>query len=427
VGNGIKVVRGMRDILPEQTSWWQRLEQSLKDVLASFGYGEIRTPVLEPAELIKRSIGEETDIVEKETYTFEDRDGSLLTLRPEGTASIVRAYIDQNQWRKEPVTRWYYLGNMFRHERPQKGRYRQFSQIGAELIGSDQAQADVELINLMCECVSAVGLEGTSLEINSLGCPKCRPAYRDSLVKFLEGHEQSLCENCVRRLRTNPLRVLDCKVEGCQKIAEGAPHFVDALCEDCGAHFSTVRSGLDALAIPYKLNHRMVRGLDYYMRTTFELLAEGLGAQNAVAAGGRYDGLISSLGGAEVPAVGFAAGLDRMLIKIMETLAAPEVALGVFFVALNEACWQMALPAMQEIRRAGLRVMSDARGPTVSIKAQMKRADKLAARFVVIVGEDELAKGYLTVKDMAADKDAADKQFEVHQEKLLEAILERTG
>jgi histidyl-tRNA synthetase len=415
----------MRDLHPAQTTWWHRMERRFVEVLERFGYGEIRTPLLESTELFQRSIGEETDIVGKEMYTFRDRDGESMTLRPEGTASAIRSYIENTQWLKEPVSRWYYLGPMFRHERPQKGRYRQFSQLGVELIGAAEPSADVEMIEVMFECMRAIELSGTTLEVNSLGCPVCRPTYREGLVTYLSAHHEQLCENCRRRLHTNPLRVMDCKEPLCTQVAAGAPHIIDSLCGDCATHFGKVRRGLDTLAIPYALNHRMVRGLDYYSRTTFELLAEGLGSQNAVAGGGRYDGLVKSLGGSDVPAVGFAAGLERILLRLQETLAAPEDRADVFVVTREEEGWIFSLPVIRQLRREGYGVQTDVR--LGSLKAQMKRADKVGARLVLIFGEDEVREGAVTVKDMSRGHDDPEKQAKVKLAELEAAIVSKLG
>ncbi len=423
--NGIKTIRGMRDILPDQSAWWLRMERQLTEVLERFGYQEIRTPILESTSLFSRSIGEETDIVSKEMYTFEDRDGSSLTLRPEGTAAVVRSFVEHTLSRQAPVNRLYYLGPMFRHERPQKGRYRQFHQMGAELFGSAEPAADVELMDLMVECIHAIGLSQTSLEINSLGDDACRPAYREELVAYLQGHQEDLCEDCQRRLQTNPLRVLDCKQAGCIQVAEGAPRMADHLCPACAEHFAAVQAGLEALGHPYRVNHRMVRGLDYYNRTAFELLAEGLGAQNAVAAGGRYDGLVASLGGPDVPAVGFASGLDRILLRLLEDLDPPGQPAPVFLVSTTEDGWRAGLGLAQQLRRSGLRVLSDVRRG--SMKSQLKRADKDGARFVVILGEDELAAAEVTVKDMDAKGDDDAKQTRVSLAGAHGWLLDRIG
>jgi histidyl-tRNA synthetase len=384
------------------------MEGELQAVLERFGYQELRTPLLEPTALFKRSIGEATDIVEKEMYTFQDRDGSWVTLRPEGTASAVRAYLENTTWKKEPVSRWYYLGPMFRHERPQKGRYRAFSQVGAELFGAAEPAADVELIDLMVECVHGIGLTDVSLELNSLGCPLCRPAYRGRLVTYLGVHRERLCEVCQRRLESNPLRVLDCKQAGCRQVADEAPRILDYLGPECMTHLEAVRAGLESLGHAYRLNHRMVRGLDYYSRTTFELVSEGLGAQSTVAGGGRYDGLVPLLGGPEVPAVGFAAGLDRMLLRLQELRARPQGPPVLFLACHGDVGWRASLPLVQRLRRAGHKLVTDVRAG--SLKSQLKRADREGARLVLVLGEDEVARGEVTVKDMAAAGDATDKQ-----------------
>jgi histidyl-tRNA synthetase len=419
----IQIIRGMRDILPEDVSWWQWMEHSLVQVLERFGYNEIRTPLLEQSRLFKRSIGEESDIVEKEMYTFDDRDGTSLTLRPEGTASVVRAYIESARWSHEPVSRLYYLGPMFRHERPQKGRYRQFSQVGVELIGAAEPYADVELIELAVECTKALGVTGTSLQLNSLGCSKCRPAYRGHLLDYLNTNADRLCEKCRARMQHNPLRVLDCKIDGCVKIGLAAPKMVDWLCIDCREHFQKVQMGLELLEISFQLNHRMVRGLDYYTRTTFEVLAEGLGAQNTVTGGGRYDGLIQTLGGPEVPAIGFATGLDRLLLTLKELRSAPADAPKVFVVTHDEYGWKAALKIMSALRRSGLRVESDVRGG--SMKSQMKRADRSGARYVVLLGEDEITEGTVTIKDLSADSNQPTKQVKVKASDLERFLRER--
>ena len=423
--NALKTIRGMRDILPDRSTWWQRMERQLSGVLSRYGYCEIRTPVMEKTSLFTRSIGQETDIVAKEMYTFEDRDGSSLTLRPEGTASVIRSFVEHNLARPQPVNRLYYLGPMFRHERPQKGRYRQFHQMGAELIGSADPAADVELIDLMVECMKAIGLTGASLELNSLGCRECRPGYREKLVAYLEKTANRLCDDCRRRLSTNPLRVLDCKKEACILAVEGAPRMTDDLCPACGEHFELVGSGLKTLDLDFRLNHRMVRGLDYYNRTTFELKAEGLGAQDAVAAGGRYDSLVAELGGPQVPAVGFASGLDRILLKLLDSLKEPDSPPSLFVVTQGDEGWHEALRLMHGLRRFGFKVTSDVRRG--SMKSQMKRADKDGARFVLMLGEDELAEGVVAVRDMAAKSDAADKQFNVPLEGVQADLVRRLG
>ncbi len=393
------------------------MERQLAEVLALYGYREIRTPILENTALFSRSIGEQTDIVSKEMYTFTDRDGSSLTMRPEGTASVVRAFVEHNLARAEPVNRLFYLGPMFRHERPQKGRYRQFYQMGAELLGSADPAADVELVDLMVECIGSIGLRDTSLQINSLGCDECRPAYREKLVSYLHGHEGSLCDDCKRRLRVNPLRVLDCKKDSCVAVSQDAPHMVDFLCDECSGHFESVRLGLETLGRSFEVNHRMVRGLDYYSRTTFELVAKGLGSQNAVAAGGRYDGLVEQIGGPKVPAVGFASGLDRILLLLQQELKEPESMPVVYMVTHGDDAWLKGLELASRVRKTGIKVMADVRRG--SLKAQMKRADKDGARFVVLIGDDEVASSTVSVKDMAGEAKAGEKQMSVPVDQLV--------
>ncbi|NMB74411.1 MAG: histidine--tRNA ligase [Myxococcales bacterium] len=411
----IQSIRGMRDLLPADMPLWQFVEGTARDLLSRFNYSEIRTPLLEPTALFARGIGEATDIVAKEMYTFADRDGESVTLRPEGTASAVRAYLEHNLANELPLNRLWYLGPMFRHERPQKGRFRQFYQLGVELLGAAHPAADAEMIEILWEFAAALSLRAVSVHLNSLGCAACRPGYREALVEYFTGRVGELCPTCTERLHKNPLRVLDCKVEGCRRAAEGAPHMLDKLCAECAAHFDAVRAYLDQLGIAYALDHRLMRGLDYYTRTTFELLAEGLGAQNAVAGGGRYDGLVEMLGGRPTPAIGFAAGLDRIVMLLAEQGArAPEAPL-VFVVALDTESHKSALSLMRELRRSGLRVECDVR--CGSIKSQMKLADRRGARLALILGEEELRTGTVTLKDLAA-AESADKQSRVPRQGL---------
>ena len=291
-------VRGFHDVLPEDVRRWQDAEEKAKHVFALYGYSEIRVPVLEFTDIFARSLGTTTDIVEKEMYTFTDRDGSSLTLRPEGTAGVVRAYIENSMWAKSPVTKLYYTGMMFRHERPQKGRFRGFYQIGAELLGPEEPASDAEMIAMVWKLLESIGIaKFLQLELSSLGDGNCRPQYKEKLVAYFTPQKEKLCEDCRRRLTANPLRILDCKVKGCREVAEGAPKMLDNMCDDCAAHFNEVRVSLEAVGIPYVINPKIVRGLDYYTRTVFEITTGELGSQNAVAAGGRYDGLIEELGG----------------------------------------------------------------------------------------------------------------------------------
>jgi histidyl-tRNA synthetase len=397
-------VKGMSDILPPESELWQHVEDAARHVFGLYGYGEIRTPILEQTELFKRGVGDTTSIVEKEMYTFEDRGGDHLSLRPEGTASVVRAYIESGSASNEPLVGYYYLGPMFRRERPQKGRQRQFYQIGVELLGSESPLTDVEVVAMNDHFLREVGATDLKLEINSLGCPACRPKYDKALISYLEKHKGSLCNDCLRRMERNPMRVLDCKNEGCKGIVKGTPKLPDYWCEECVEHFGQVRKGLDSLEIDYVENPRIVRGLDYYMRTAFEFTTTKLGAQNAVAAGGRYDGLVKSFGGPDVAGVGCALGMER-LILLMRKPDSPEYEEMVFFAALGDVARGAILPTVQKLRRDGVRVEWDYAGR--SLKAQMRRAHKLAAQTVVIVGEHEMEKGEAQVKDMRTSEQRA--------------------
>lgn len=383
-------IKGMNDILPGDVETWQFIENCARRIFALHGFSEIRMPVVEKTELFCRSIGETTDIVEKEMYTFVDKSETSLTLRPEGTASVMRAFIQHKLYALDPVAKLYYMGPMFRYERPQKGRYRQFHQIGAEAVGVDDPRIDAQILAMLQHFFDEVGLPDLDLQINSLGCPECRPAYRGQLVAFLEARLDALCDDCKRRYTTNPLRVLDCKASGCGEATTAAPAMIDHLCEGCQTHFTEVRKRLDDIGVRYAVNQRMVRGLDYYTRTTFELLTSDLGAQNAVAAGGRYDGLVRELGGPALPGIGFAMGVERLALLLGNRRQAPLVP-QIFLAALGDAAQQRAFTLMHQLQRQGIRAEIDYQGR--SLKAQMRRADKLGASLVLIVGEDELARG----------------------------------
>jgi len=388
----------MNDILPGEIETWQFLEETARQVFRGYGFAEIRLPVVEKTELFCRSIGESTDIVEKEMYTFDDKSGHSLTLRPEGTAPVMRAFIEHKLHAGDPVSKLYYIGPMFRYERPQKGRYRQFYQIGAEVIGVDDPKIDVQVLAMLMHYLNAAGIENVELQINSLGCPECRPGYRRALIDFLEARLDPLCSDCRRRYQSNPLRVLDCKVPGCKEATAQAPSVLEHLCAGCEDHFATVRRHLETLNLPHTVNPRMVRGLDYYTRTTFEMVTNRLGSQNAVAAGGRYDGLVKSLGGPELPGIGFAMGLERLvLMKGAGGTVAPAPEL--FFAGIGEAASDQAFLLMSALQKSGIRAEMDFLGK--SLKAQMRRANKLGAARVLIIGEEELAKGSAQLKDMA--------------------------
>ena len=312
----IEAIKGMSDVLPPESENWQTVEQLAREVFRTYDFQEIRTPIVEPTELFVRSVGETTDVVQKEMYTFKDRKGLSLTLRPEGTASVVRAYIQASLSSKDPIAKLYYFGPMYRYEQPQKGRKREFYQIGVELLGAETPLADAEVLMLLEQLFLKVGVTDTNLEINSLGCKNCRPDYIKAIQKFLKGKLNKFCDDCQKRSQKNPLRILDCKKEGCRKLTEDIPLVSDFWCVECHQHFREVRGLLLAGHVKFKENPRIVRGLDYYCRTTFEVLSDRLGAQNAVAAGGRYDGLVKDLGGPDVPGVGFAIGMERLMMLV---------------------------------------------------------------------------------------------------------------
>jgi histidyl-tRNA synthetase len=393
----IKAVKGTRDLLPPSTEVWNRVEAAARDIFRAYHYQEIRTPILEETQLFARGVGEETDIVTKEMYTFtdRDRDETSLTLRPENTASVIRAYIEHRLDQRPGVQKLYYIGPMFRRERPQKGRYRQFYQIGAEAIGSESPAVDAEVIELVVEILKAVGLSGFQLLINSVGDANCRPQYIECLRQELKAVAPQMCGDCQRRAETNPLRVLDCKVEADQPIIESLPHITDCLCDPCRAHFEAVKLYLGDRGIEYEVRPRLVRGLDYYMRTTFEVVHGSLGAQNSVLGGGRYDGLAESLGSkVHSPGIGFSIGEDRLVMSV-EADRPPE-ALDLFIAPLGEPALRHAAVMARDYRRAGLAVEL-AEG---KLKRSMELANKLGARFTLIVGDNEMAAGRYALKNM---------------------------
>ncbi len=391
----IKAINGFKDILPDEAVRWRFMEERARDIFERFGAREIRLPILEKTELFARSIGESTDIVEKEMYTFTDKG---ITMRPEGTASLLRAFIEHGLHVRQPVQRLYTIGPMFRHERPQKGRQRQFHQMDVEVIGASEPQVDAELMAMGRMLLDELGITA-GLEINSLGCPDCRPGFRRDLVTFLENRRQRLCQDCRRRIDTNPLRVLDCKNPGCRAQVEEAPSILDALCTPCRDHFAEVRRCLQVLDVDHRVNRFMVRGLDYYTRTTFEFITGDLGAQAAVGAGGRYDGLIEQLGGPALPGIGFAMGMERiaLLMEGRQTpLAGPRT--DIFVAALGEKAAALAYPLVHELRRLGLKAAMDHSGR--SLKAQMKQAGRVGAAFTLIIGDNELEQGEAILRDM---------------------------
>jgi len=393
----IKAIRGFNDILPDEIGKWQFVEDTAREVFEGFGFSEIRIPIIERTELFSRGIGEVTDIVEKEMYTFTDKSGNSLTLRPEATASIARAYIEHQLYTFDPVAKLYCIGPMFRYEKPQKGRYRQFYQIDAEVFGVENPMVDAEIILMLIHFLKKVGLEKLELQINSLGCRACRPRYREELKNFLTKRSFQLCEDCQRRLHTNPLRIFDCKVETCQEAIADAPQVVDYICDECHKHFNKVKEYLGMAGLTFILNPRMVRGLDYYTRTAFEVVSYQLGAQNAVTGGGRYDNLFQEIGGLDVPGIGFAIGMERLislLPKEKEFFRYPHL----FVAALSEEAYREAYQLVNQLHLQGIRTELDYEGK--SLKSQMRRANKLKARYVLILGEEELKRGRAVLRNM---------------------------
>ncbi|SDU45969.1 histidine--tRNA ligase [Desulfobacula phenolica] len=395
----MQTIRGFRDILPEHISLWQKVEKEAKDLFEAFGFKEIRIPIIEKTQLFARSIGEVTDIVEKEMYTFADRKGDKLTLRPEATASIVRSYIQHKMYAADPVRKFFMIGPMFRRERPQKGRYRQFYQIDAEVFGIESAYIDSQMIFLLNELFKRLGLTGLSAHINSLGCPDCRPGFQKALLDFLESKKDRLCENCLRRMDKNPLRIIDCKATDCQEALQDAPATLDYLCNECEDHFATVKTTLEHQGVDFIVDKSLVRGLDYYTRTAWEIQTTALGAQSAVAGGGRYDGLVKELGGPQTPGIGFAIGFDR-LVEVMEQIdKTPQIpGLDLFIVSLGDAAMEKGYHWSCELNQAGIRTEIDFRAK--SMKALMKRANKFNAQYVLIAGENELTQNAIILRNM---------------------------
>jgi len=394
----IQLIKGFKDILPGEIELWQEIEKIARALFEDFGFKEIRIPIMERTELFAKSIGEDTDIVEKEMYTFPDRKGDLITLRPEATASVCRSYIQHKLYAKDPVRKFYTIGPMFRRERPQKGRYRQFYQINAEIIGVDSPLVDVELIFILLTLFSRLSVSDVAAHINSLGCPECRPEFKAALSDFLTSSSGDLCSDCVRRKDRNPLRVLDCKVPACRTAMTDAPSILEHLCPACNAHFDTVKGALKALNVPFTVDKKLVRGLDYYTRTTFEIQTGELGAQNAVAGGGRYDGLIKALGGPDTPATGFAIGFDRLAeitdLNRKDLAQTPDI----YIAALGEKNQSLAFEWKCALGLEG--IQGDMEFGDKSLKSQMKRAHRLGAKHALIVGDNEVKEGAVILRDM---------------------------
>ncbi len=392
----IQRIKGFADLFAPDSDAFSFMEGVGREVFAAYGYTELRTPIMEHTELFSRGIGTETDVVQKEMYTFPDRKGRSLTLRPEATAGVMRAYIEAARHSQEQVSKFFTYGPMFRYERPQKGRMRQFHQINCECIGASEPLADAEVILMLMRFLTGIGLTGLSLELNSLGCRECRPVYNKALIEYLTALDpEKLCEDCRRRLTANPLRVLDCKVPGCKEMTKDAPVIAEYNCPACQEHFLVVLRILQEAELPHVLNPRLVRGLDYYTRTTFEVVSSTIGAQASVAGGGRYDGLVAQLGGPDLPGVGFACGMERLSLMLGER-ALPG--LDFYLAVLDESALESAMNIAQELRVQGKRgeVSFSAR----SLKSQMRQASRLKAKYCLLLGGDELAAGTVTVKDM---------------------------
>ena len=395
----IKGIKGVKDILPEETPRWRLIEDAARRWSLCYGYQEIRIPIFELTALFARSIGAATDIVEKEMYTFPDRDGTSLTLRPEGTAGTVRAFIEHNRAANPLPQKYFYIGPMFRHERPQAGRLRQFHQFGVESFGTSDPRADIEVITLLWRLLSDLALPDLTLEMNSLGSSGDRDAYKPILLAFLSQRESHLCVNCRRRMNTNPLRVLDCKVPDCRAATEAAPQLTSHLSPEARLHFDQVLAGLTAVGVPYRLNPRLVRGLDYYCLTSFEITSTHLGAQNAVGAGGRYDGLVETLGGPSVPAVGFAVGIERVSLMLPEEASSSLLKECLYYIAaFGENGTRRGLVLLDEFRRVGLSSHCDYRATT--LKAHLRQADRSKCRYAILLGDDEAVRGSVILRNL---------------------------
>ncbi len=413
----IQAPRGTTDILPQDTAKWQYLENIAQKVFDNYNYQEIRTPIFESTELFTRGIGEATDIVQKEMYTFADKSQRKITLRPEGTASVVRAFLENKIYGQAQPTKYFYFGPMFRYERPQTGRYRQFHQLGAEVFGSHDPAIDVEVIKLGLDILSELGLENFALNLNSIGCPECRPDYIERLKDYLKPYLEELCDNCQDRYKRNPLRILDCKTDRDLEFMGDVPKIYDNLCSECDEHFTQVKNYLDDLEIDYILNPRLVRGLDYYSKTAFEVIYNGLGAQDTIFGGGRYDALVEEIGGRDVPGIGFAMGIERLLLSLEEEeVELPiETGVDVYLITIGEAARKEAVKYMYQLRAAGFKVDLDYLDRAVG--TQMKAADRNDAKYSIIIGENELEKGELAVKNMKSGE-----QSDVEINKLVEKM-----
>ncbi|MBQ2686513.1 MAG: histidine--tRNA ligase [Clostridia bacterium] len=414
----IQKPRGTMDILPEQMPLWRYIEETARRVAAKNGFEEIRIPTFEATELFQRGVGEGTDVVQKEMYTFKDREDRSFTLRPEGTAGVVRAILENGRASSVMPMKLFYLVNCFRYEKPQAGRSREFFQFGAEMFGAPSAYADAAVISLADSLIKELGIKGSVLHLNSIGCPECRPKFRDALKAYFEGYKDEICDTCKSRLETNPLRLLDCKSPVCSSIAKNAPKTLDYLCDDCKCHFDSLTASLDAMGVKYTVDTNIVRGLDYYTRTVYEFVYEGIGAQSAIGGGGRYDGLVKELGGPALPACGFAMGITRLILALEASgVCIPENEKPLIYIApLGDKARCTALKITRELRDSGIYAECDLMER--SLKAQMKYADKIGAKYTLLIGESELEAGNAILRNMT---DAS--QSEVPLDSVKEALI----
>ena len=396
--------RGTMDVFAPDIFAWNYIEKTVRSAAERYGFTEIKTPMFEEIGLFRRGVGETTDVVQKEMYTFTDKEGTVYALRPEGTASVARAIIENGKATDTLPLKYFYLINCFRYEKPEAGRSREFVQFGTEMFGAPSAGADFTVISLANTVIQELGLKNVRLHINSIGCPECRPKYREALVDYLRAHKDELCDTCLDRMETNPLRVLDCKNDSCKKVAASAPRTIDHLCPECQAHMEELESYLEACGIEYVIDPHIVRGLDYYTRTVFEFIAEGIGSQSTVCGGGRYDGLMEELGGPKMAGIGFGMGITRLILAMKQdgieipALAVPEL----YIAAMGKDAAVKAAKIVSDLRADGINADSDIMGR--SLKAQMKYADKIAARFVLILGDSEIGSGRAVIKEMATSE-----------------------
>lgn len=398
----MQALKGTHDILPEEVYKWDYMEGVIRKICAKYGYKEIRTPIIEGTELFQRGIGDTTDVVTKEMYTFTDRGNRSVTLRPENTASVVRSYLEHKMYGDQQVHKVFYIGSMFRYDRPQAGRYREFHQFGLEVLGASSPLADAEVIHMAWEIFTTLGLKDLKLHLNSIGDKKCRPVYKEELIKFLEERKDQLCDDCKERLYKNPLRVLDCKEDGVKLATENAPKITDYLCDECNEKFEALKNYLAALGIPFELDPRLVRGLDYYTNTAFEIQYTPLGAQSAICGGGRYDGLVEQVGGPSTPSIGFAIGLERLLLalEMQNLIPVASEKQHVYIAAIGQEAEKAGIQIQTELRNNDF--LADMDLQNRSLKSQMKQAGKLNALFTVIIGSNEIESGKAVVKNMEA-------------------------